>query len=45
MSDIWVVDSIYTSAQNGCSIEIEIERFEFDSSEAGIGLLAELTLG
>ena len=44
-SYIWVVDSKFTSAPYDFSLEIGIERFYFDISEAGIGLLAALTLG
>ncbi len=44
-SYIWIVDSRFTSAPYDFSLEIGIERFYFDISEASVGLLAALTLG
>ena len=44
-SYIWVVDSRFTSVPYDFSLEIGIERFYFDISEASVGLLAALTLG
>lgn len=44
-SYIWIVDSRFTSAPYDFSIEIGIERFYFDISQASSGLLLALTLG
>ena len=44
-SYIWIVDSRFTSAPYDFSIEIGIERFYFDISQASSGLILALTLG
>ena len=44
-SYIWIVDSRFTTAPYDFSIEIGIERFYFDISEASSGLILALTLG
>jgi len=44
-SYIWIVDSRFTSAPYDFSLEIGIERFYFDISEASTGLLLAISLG